>query len=95
MNLEAVERILAQRWFFVAFNLAIGAAWVIWGVDVANICISILTLEALLIGQGRSRRHDIATQAKLDELVISQEQARDDIAHVEDLEEVQIAEKRI
>lgn len=94
-SLEDAERIAARPWFLLAFNGALAAAWVMYGVDVANILISIVTAELVLLGLGANRRSMLGIHAKLDELVHATEGARDDLEHIEDMEEAQIAEKRL
>lgn len=95
MNLEAAERLAAKPAFLLAFNVALLVAWLLYGVDVANILISIVTAELVLLGLGASRRSQLALHAKLDELLHATSEARDDLAHVEDLAEAEIQEKRL
>lgn len=95
MSLERAEKVAARPWFLLAFNLALVAAWLIYGVDVANILISIVTAELVLLGLGAARRSQLALHAKLDELVRATKGARDDLAHVEELAEAEIQEKRL
>lgn len=95
MNLEAAERIASQPAFLLAFNVSLVALWVMFGVDVANIMISIVTAELVLLSSGASRRAALATQAKLDELIHATEGARDDLEHIEDLNEEAIRERRL
>ncbi len=94
MNLEAAERIAAKPVFLAAFNGVLVGAWLIWGVDIANIIISIVTAELVLLGLGANRRSQLGIHAKLDTLVIATDNASDDLAHVEELSEEQIQEKR-
>jgi low affinity Fe/Cu permease len=51
--------------------LAIILLWVVWGLDIANVAISILSLLLLFLLQGSSNRDGAAIQAKLDELIRS------------------------
>lgn len=95
MSLEAAERIAAKPAFLLAFNTSLVALWIMFGVDVANIMISIVTAELVLLGVGAARRSQLALHAKLDELIAATEGARDDLQHVEDLAEQEIAEKRL
>lgn len=95
MKLESAERIAAKPSFLVAFNAVLLGAWLAFGVDVANILISIVTAEIVLLGLGASRRSQLALHAKLDELLIATDKARDDLAHVEDMAEAEIQEKRV
>ncbi len=95
MNLEAAERIAAKPAFLLAFNATLVAAWLVWGVDIANIIISIVTAELVLLGLGANRRSQTGTHAKLDELIHATGGARDDLEHIEDMEEAQIEERRL
>ncbi len=95
MNLEAVERIAAKPVFLLVFNGALAAAWLTYGVDVANILISIVTAELVLLSLGANRRSQLGTHAKLDELILATDKARDDLTHVEELAEQDIEEKRV
>ncbi len=95
MNLEAVERIAAKPVFLVIFNAALGTAWLMYGVDVANILISIVTAELVLLGLGANRRSQLAQHAKLDELIACTDKARDELTHAEELAEHEIQEKRL
>ena len=94
-SMEDAERVAAQPWFLVLFNGALAAAWFTYGVDVANILISIVTAELVLLGLGANRRSMLGIHAKLDELVHATEGARDDIEHIEEMAEDEIAEKRL
>ena len=95
MNLEAAERLAAKPAFLLAFNVSLVALWTMFGVDVANIMISIVTAELVLLSSGANRRAAMATQAKLDELIHATEGARDDLEHIEDMAEAEIQEKRL
>ncbi len=94
-HLDAVERIAAKPVFLLAFNGALVVAWLIWGVDVANILISIVTAELVLLGLGANRRSQLGIHAKLDELISTDEKARDELTHLEDADETTIQEKRV
>lgn len=94
-NLECAEKVAAQPPFLLAFNAALVAAWIVWGVDVANILISIVTAELVLLGLGAQRRSQLGLHAKLDELIAATDGARDDLEHIEDLAEAEIQEKRL
>ncbi len=95
MTLESAERIAAQPWFLLAFNAAFGATWAVFGLDAGNLFISVLTANLVLFGLSGSRRHQIATQAKLDELIACTTGARDKLTHAEELSETQISEARL
>lgn len=95
LNLEAAERIAARPVFLLAFNGALLLAWLLWGVDVSNILISIVTAELVLLGLGAARRSQLALHAKLDELIHAVDGARDDLTHLEDEQEAIITEKRL
>ena len=75
-------------------DVALVAMFVVAGLDAANLFISILTAELVLIGLGGARRSQLATQAKLDELIACTDSARDDLTHLEDEAEESIQEKR-
>lgn len=94
MTFEAAERIAAKPLFLLAFNAGLVALWILFGVDFANIFISIVTAELVLLGLGANRRSQLAVHAKLDELVAATDKARDELEHLEDLSEAEIAEKR-
>ncbi len=93
--MEAAERIAAKPVFLIAFNVALVAMFVIAGLDAANLFISILTAELVLLGLGGARRSQLATQAKLDEMIAVTDKARDELAHLEDEDEAVIEDKRI
>jgi len=92
--MEAAERIAAKPLFLIAFNGALVAMFVIAGLDAANVYISIVTAELVLIGLGGARRSQLATHAKLDELIAVNDKARDELKRVEDADEEDIQEKR-
>ncbi len=94
MSTEAVERIAAKPLFLVAFNVALVGMFMFAGLDAANIFISIITAELVLIGLGGARRSQLATQAKLDELIVVNDKARTDLTHLEEEAEDTIQEKR-
>lgn len=85
---------MSKPWFLVAFNVILVSLWVSFGVDVPNIFISIVTAEIVLLTSGANRRSNLAIHAKLDEVIHATKEARDDLAHVEDLAEEDIEEKR-
>jgi len=95
VNLEYIERIAAKPVFLFVFNGALIATWIIYGTAVANILISIVTAELVLLGLGANRRSQFGLHAKLDELVSATDKARNDLVHVEDLSEKEIEEKRL
>lgn len=84
----------AHPLFLAVFNIILAVLWISLGTDVANIFISILTAEIVLIGAGAARRGNKAIHAKLDEL-ISASDARDELAHVEDRSERDIDSLRV
>lgn len=95
MTLETAERLAAQPWFLVAFNATFGATWAVFGLDAGNLFISVLTANLVLFGLSGARRHQLATQAKLDELITATEGARDGLTHAEELTEKEIGEQRL
>lgn len=92
---ERAEQIAAKPSFLLAFNAVLLALWLVFGIDHANIYISIVTAELVLLGLGAQRRSQLAVHAKLDELIAATDGARDDLAHIEDMAETEIAEKRL
>lgn len=61
---------------------------------IINTSTTVLTFLMVFVIQNSQNRDGMAIQAKLDELIKSQEGARDDLARVEDLTEAEIEEKR-
>jgi low affinity Fe/Cu permease len=57
--------------------IIIGATWWLWGTEVANILISIVSLLLLFLLQGSTNRDGAAIQAKLDEIIRASD-ARDE-----------------
>lgn len=94
IDLELVEKIAAKPWFLIAFTLTFAVLWFGFGVDVSNIFISIVTAELVLLGLGQARRSNLGLHAKLDEMILTSQEARDDLAHVEDLTEEEIEDRR-
>lgn len=92
---ERAERIAAKPAFLLIFNACLVALWLMFGVDVANIMISIVTAELVLLSSGANRRSQLAVHAKLDELVAATDGARNDLEHIEDMAEAEIQEKRL
>ncbi len=92
---ELADKISAHPIFLVIFNLTLVALWLVIGTDVANIFISIITAEIVLISAGANRRGNVAIHAKLDELISCQENARNDLVHLEDKAEKEIKELRL
>jgi low affinity Fe/Cu permease len=63
-------------------------------IDGTNLAINVLTLLFLPILQATQNRDGAALQAKLDELIKSNKEARNDLIGIEDLPEEQIEELR-
>ncbi len=95
MSMEFIERMAAKSAFLIGFNVALVAMFFLAGLDSANIFISIVTAELVLVGLGGARRSQIATQAKLDELIASSDKARNELTHIEEADEEDIQEKRV
>ena len=91
---EATDRICAKPVAFISFNLLIVAAFLLAGIDVANIAISIVTADLVLLSAGANRRSFKALHAKLDELIGATDNARDDLERIEDEKEEKIEELR-
>jgi low affinity Fe/Cu permease len=79
-----VEKYAAKPLTFLVFNACIiGGLW--WQqVDYTNISISIVTADLMLLLLIGQRVGTLAMQAKLDELIHAINEARDDVAHIED-----------
>ena len=92
---ELGDKIASHPIFLAAFNVTLVALWLMIGTDIANIFISIITAELVLLAAGANRRSFMAIHAKLDEIVKALPEARNEIAHLEDLDEKQIKEKRL
>ena len=89
---ELADRLTSNPLFLALFNVALVVMWMWFGVDVANIFISIITAEIVLIGAGATRRGTLAIHAKLDEIIHAQENARDTLMGVESKSEQAIKE---
>jgi low affinity Fe/Cu permease len=84
------DRLSAHPFFLVAFNCGLVGLWLAFGVDVANIFISIITAEIVLLGAGSARRGFLAIHAKLDEIIHALSEARDDLVEAENKSEAEI-----
>ena len=89
------DKISAHPVFLAAFNVILVVAWLLAGTDVANICISIVTAEMVLLAAGANRRSFLALHAKLDEIIHALPDARDELVHLEDKCEAEIIRERI
>lgn len=92
---EAADKLTSSAWFLVIFNAALAVIWVMFGTDQANIFISIITAESVLITAGASRRAQMALHAKLDELVHTSAEAREELVHAEEKSEKEIQELKV
>lgn len=91
---DRTDQIVGRPAAFAVFNIIVAVAMVGLGEDLANIGISIFTADLVLLAAGANRRANKATHAKLDELIHAVGGARDDLEHVEELEEDKIDELR-
>lgn len=91
---ELADKVSANPIFLVAFNALLVIAWISFGTDVANIIISIITAEIVLVGAGAARRGNIALHAKLDELIRASD-ARDDFIEAEMRSEIEIQKLKV
>lgn len=91
---ESAERASTRGWFVLAFNTGIAALFLWIGVDVANIFISIVTADLVLLIGIAARRRDLALHAKLDELILATGGARDEMARAEERSAREIEELR-
>lgn len=80
---DIADRVTSNILFLIAFNFTLVLLWMSFDVDVANIFISIITAELVLIGAGAMRRGNKALHAKLDEIIHSLGDARDDLIGIE------------
>jgi low affinity Fe/Cu permease len=87
---DAGDRLSAHPIFLVFFNAGLVGLWHVFGVDIANIFISIVTAEIVLIGASATRRGFAAIHAKLDEIIHALKEARDDLIDSEKLTEAEI-----
>lgn len=91
---NAVERYAAKPLSFLGFNVAIGIGLWMGSVDITNVFISIVTADLMLLLLIGQRVGTLAMQAKLDELIHAMNEARDDLAAVEEKGEEEIARLR-
>jgi low affinity Fe/Cu permease len=87
---DAGDKFSAHPFFLIVFNVLLVAMWLKYGVDYANIFISIITAEIVMIGASAGRRGFSAIHAKLDEIIHAISDARDDLIDVEKLTEPEI-----
>ena len=92
---ELADKISANPLFLVFFNVVLVGSWLTFGTDLANIFISIITAEIVLIGAGAARRGQLAIHVKLDEIIKVQDQARNDLIGIESKSEKVITELRV
>ena len=92
---ELADQVTAHPIFLIAFNLGLVILWLILGTDIANIFISIVTAEMVLIGAGAARTGQKAIQAKLDEVIHALDKARDDLIGLEQRPEKEIEELKV
>src|SRR5687768_3463502 len=91
---DAADRLCAKPIAFLAFNLAVAGLFVMAGVDLANIAISIFTADLVLMGAGANRRGFKALQAKMDEIIHATDGARNEIERIEEEQETVIERVR-
>jgi low affinity Fe/Cu permease len=92
---ELAEKASAHPVFLLFFNIGFIALGFCFGVDIANIFISIVTAEIVLISAGAARRSQLAIHAKLDEIVHSVGKAREDLVGIEHKTEQEIIEAKL
>jgi low affinity Fe/Cu permease len=71
----------------------IGLLWAVWGLETANIAISIVSLALLHLLQSSQNRDGAALQTKLDALIKASD-APDDVAGIDKLPREVIEERR-
>jgi low affinity Fe/Cu permease len=77
------DKLTSSILFLLAFNAGLALLWMSFGVDVANIFISIITAEIVLIGAGAARRGNKALHGKLNAIIHSLDNASDDLIGIE------------
>lgn len=87
---ELADKVSSSIYFLIVFNTVLVSVWLLFGVDQANIFISIITAEIVLVGAGAARRGNKALHAKLDEIIHALKDARDDLMGIESASESDI-----
>ena len=91
---ERLDALLARPWAFTLFNVG----WVlllIADLNAANLFISVVTADLVLLQLASARADRCAAQAKLDELIAGTDSARNALMRAEDQDEASIAELRL
>jgi low affinity Fe/Cu permease len=78
-----VARWTGNHWAFVIAATAVVISLLLFGMEVTNIAISVVTLLMVFILQNTQNRDSAALHLKLDEVVRVQPEARDDVQGVE------------
>lgn len=91
---EYGDKLSSHPIFLLLFNAALVALWLTFGTDIANIFISIITAEMVLLGAGAARRGFLAIHVKLDTIIRALKDASNDFIHIEAQTEQEIIEKR-
>ena len=69
--------------------------WLMTILAIISLTLTQMVLKRQLAVENENRRRDIALHAKLDELIVAQGGARDELAGIEELEEEQIEQLRV
>jgi low affinity Fe/Cu permease len=78
-----VARWTGNHWAFLVAAAFVIASLLVFGVEVTNVAISIVTLLMVFILQNTQNRDSAALHLKLDEMVRVEPEARDDVRGVE------------
>ena len=92
---EQADKLASRPAFLIGFNVAVAVLFTLAGVDLANIAISIITADLVLVGLGAARRDRAAMHAKLDALIHATPGASDALMRAEALSEREIEEMRL
>jgi low affinity Fe/Cu permease len=87
---ELADKVSAHPIFLIVFNLALVIMLELSGIDSANFLISIVTAEMVLLAAGAARRSNKAIHKKLDEIIHSLDNARDELIGLESKSEKDI-----
>lgn len=90
-----IAKYTGSPWAFLLAAAAVVVSLVLFGVEITNIGISIVTLLMVFVIQNTQNRDSFGTHAKLDELVVETSGARNELAHIEDKTEGEINEARV
>lgn len=91
---ERIDRVSASPIFFLGFNAGIVLLGIAWSLDAANVFMSVVTADAVLLGGGSVRRERAALHAKLDAIIAALPGAPNALLRAEEREESEIERLR-